>query len=249
MISKLILCYELCLEDLRVSIAFLNQTLKPREIVCLKPNELLELEDSNFKDSYTYTFHLNLDDEINTHAKISRLFNQLKQIQLNPFYEDKNMFDNKFLFSKFALANSIPHPKTYLLKELSSDFDDSFIVKPCHGTEKIDFANFSQTATEKILAYDDAIVQPKIQIKQEYKVLYLLGNFYSNFSLASNLISEIKIFDSKIETYFELNNLKKPSIYSIDIIEDFDSNIFFLEINLRPGALYRFSYLLSVPVS
>ena len=65
----------------------------------------------------------------------------------------------------------------------------------------------------------------------------------------SGIYEEIKIFDSKIETYFELNNLKNPSIYSIDIIEDFDSNIFFLEINLRPGALYRFSYLLSVPVS
>jgi len=99
------------------------------------------------------------------------------------------------------------------------------------------------------LNYDDVIVQPKILIKHEFKVLYLLGGFYSDANLDPSLIREIISFDIKLEKYFKQNNLEKPSIYSIDILEDIHANIFFLEINLRPGALYRFSYLLSVPVS
>jgi hypothetical protein len=245
-ISKLILCYELSLDELNESVSFLNKKLRPKEILCLKPDELKIV---NLEDYSIYCFHFDLNNEINTHADISRWLLKNDYGLLNPYSETHNIFDDKYLFSQFLLANQILHPQTEILDSFKHDCGSSLIVKARHGTEKKDFADYSKEAFEKIALYDDVVVQEKIDIKNEIKVLYLDGSLYANQIVSSELKEQVQKICNLIGDYLSQNKQDKVYIYSIDILEDKESNYYFLELNLRPGAFYRFKESFNRPLS
>ena len=239
MITKLVLCYELALDKLDKSRAFIKQALNLENLDCV---HVSELEDFDFQDTHLYSFHLDLNKELETHSHISTWAQKNNVDQLNPFYHDKNIFDDKYLFAQFCLSSAIKHPQTKLVTEFEAL--SSGCVKPRHGTENKDNDDYSDELLKKILSYDDALWQEKIEIKEEYKVLFLNGALFADKDLADELQAEIKSFIDKLMQYFKQQSMLEPRIFSIDILENQNSGIYFLEINLRPGALYRFSHLI-----
>ena len=238
---KLALCHELTLNDLEASIKFLKDKLDPDEILCLNKDEI---NDFKLEDYDLYFFHLNLNSELETHASLTRqsLSNDLKL--LNPYLEEANIFDDKFAFYQFLLANGFKTPQTKLFEQLEEELEDTHIVKARHGTEKKDFDNYSQGAIEKILNYDDALVQEKIDIDQELKVLFVFDQVYSNSELDNETQVELARFKEQLSKFFSIKNIKSPKIFSLDLLLDKNQNLFFLELNLRPGAFQRFSFSL-----
>jgi len=108
--------------------------------------------------------HLSLDNEIKNHKLISDHVFKLRLKQLNPYNSFSDLFDNKFLFYYFMLAQGFKQAKTYFIKkdesltELSAtlqalgsglklDYHPSpsicFVLKPCFGTESIDQYSFN----------------------------------------------------------------------------------------------------------
>lgn len=234
---KLVLCYELSLVELQNTISFLQRSIHVTEILCLKPDELKLV---NLEDYSIYCVHFDLNSEIKTHAELSRWLVQNDYNILNPYLETNNIFDDKLLFAQFLKANEINHPETQVIDNSELTIDKAMIVKARCGTEKKGFADYSKEAFENISLYDDVLLQEKINIKNEFKVLNLLGSLYSDQELELNLKKQIFDLDKLIQDYLSLNNLEKVSIYSMDILEDQKGEYYFLELNLRPGALYRF---------
>ena len=237
--GKLVLCYELALDQLDASIDFFKNTLKPNELVCLKPSELESFSDE--PDSL-YTFHLDLKKELETHSYISAWAKKKQIKELNPFYYQANIFDDKYLFAKFCIVSGIGHPKTKLINSIKEIEDESGVIKPRFGTENKDNASYSPELLEKILSYDDALFQEEIKTVVEYKVLFLIDKFYFDKSIPGSLEKELLIFKEKLDHYLSQKKLSKVEIFSIDILEDQNGHYYFLELNLRPGALYRFQY-------
>jgi hypothetical protein len=233
----LAIIHELDLDDFKKSILFIQKEIKPSEILCIKA---FELNDCLLDDYFFYTCHLNLSNELRTHENISLKIKAEKS--LNNFLFEKNIFDDKYLFYQFLLANNLPCPETLLLnKESSNDFHTK-ILKPRFGTEAIDFADYSLPALRKILTYDDALLQEKINIHQEVKILVFCEQVFANQQINEELKRSLKTLITCIKNHLaELS----PKIYSIDILiskEDF----YFLELNLRPGAFFRFTHSINL---
>ena len=123
------------------------------------------------------------------------------------------------------------------------------MVKPRHGTEKIDSLNFetqenfsnAQDLIKKIIRYDDCLIQEFVDFKKEFKVLCFMNNFYtiekqSNPYLRKYIQEIIEILND-----FALNNkIIMPKVFSLDFFEKHNQELVLIEANIRPAGIHRF---------
>ncbi len=242
-----------------------------KDVQTLESSKLDELTQKiKDKDSAIFlTMHLALDQEIASHQKISGTLLANSLFQLNPYNKIAKIFDDKYLFYALLTANDIKQPYTELIAQgqvINNEYLEKiqrkleehckkcqgYIIKPRNGTEKIDFMEFENLSADlvkerikKIHKYDDCIVQERIAINQEFKVLYLEGKLHITQSQASKstdkaLFDELYQFVDLIEDHAKLNQIIMPEIFSMDILETMDRGYMILEANIRPGALYKF---------
>lgn len=219
-----------------------------------------------FKRKFLFISNLDLKDEIITHKKISKHFESIENpIELNPYTELAEIFDDKFKFYQLLISNGIKTPRTILIQKDSlifshpHDFSSNIFLKPRFGTESWDakFFKVEKNNTKefyshinRIKAYDDVLYQEFIDIKHEFKVLYLeidekcyWSGIGENFKKFGN---EILILSRELlEIFRDFENLKnikrKIKIFSLDFVISKDLELFVLEANIRPNALYKFN--------
>ena len=159
------------------------------------------------------SLHLSLDNEIKNHKLISDHASKLGLKQLNPYDSFAELFDNKFLFYNFMLAQGFKQAKTCYLEKNYSETEiygaldgfaasgmGSFLVKPCSGTESIDQYSFKlkefslklDSILEKITMiqkYDSLLIQEKLEFKEEYKIVFLYDNVFSAKALSEKILA------------------------------------------------------------
>lgn len=237
------LFYELNRDELANTAAFLEMQLGDTVDFV----HSLEALKGNFKAKQADRFiclHLDLEHEIDTHIKLSEALYKANCNLLNPYTEVAKLADDKFAFYNFCVAQDYSQPKTFRLDDLSKiikeDLEpfssEDYILKPCHGTEKIDFDKFSIEHLEKILSYDSALLQKRIAFQNEYKILYLNKKFYSAVKLNDELLSFCRRFITDLEAYAK----EAIELISMDILESSkDGELIILEINARPAGMYK----------
>lgn len=219
--------------------------------------------------------HLSLDNEIKNHKLISDHAFKLGLKQLNPYNSFAELFDNKFLFYNFMLAEGFKQAKTCYLEKNCSETDiygilddfsasglDSFLIKPCSGTESIDQYSFKlkefplklDSLLEQITMiqkYDSVLIQEKLEFKEEYKIVFLYGSIFSAkalsekiLALCSQLIAAFKdyvCFKSERTTrkYASSSDIV-PDIFSIDLLELASGDLVILEANARPAGIFKY---------
>lgn len=252
--STLYIIHELDASQLSSSIAKLKELTEFREIQTIHISALDEfLTNIEDKDSAVIlTMHLALDQEINTHRRISNQVFNSDVFQMNPYNKIAKIFDDKYLFYALMAANAVKQPYTELITKGQnsnstklSNFS-KLIGKPRHGTEKIGFKHLSTLDSEetlehiaKIHEYDDCIIQEAIEFNSEFKVLYLQGKFYCKREIDKALKAEIYEFTDLIDDYAKRNQIIMPEIFSLDILETMDRGYLILEANIRPAAIYN----------
>lgn len=252
--STLYIIHELDASQLSSSIAKLRELTQFREIQTIHISALDEfLPSVEDKDSAVIlTIHLALDQEINTHRRISNQVFNSDIFQMNPYNKIAKIFDDKYLFYALMTANAIKQPYTELISK-GQKFNSQklncyskLIIKPRHGTEKIGFKRIDSLNSEetlehinKIHDYDDCIVQEAIEFNSEFKVLYLQGKFYAKREIDKSLKAEIYEFVDLIDDYAKRNQIIMPEIFSLDILETMDRGYLILEANIRPAAIYK----------
>lgn len=216
-------------------------------------DELLKLD----RDSVMiYTTHLALDKEIELHKQISNWAFEHNIFQLNPYNKIAKIFDDKYLFYVLMVANEIKQAFTVSLMRkdavlLGEERDklDSFeklVLKPRHGTEKIDLSlidskkfELDNPGIQKIRKYDDCLVQEYLDIDLEFKVMYLQGKFYYPKKIKEDVKDLLDDFLDVIEAFGVKNEIIVPQIFTVDIIKSGDKYTI-LEANIRPAAVFNF---------
>lgn len=266
--ATLYIVHDLDAKELEQTIYRLKELTEFKDIKTLPSSNLDEfLSKLEHKDLAVFlTMHLSLDNEIANHQKISGKLLSESVFQLNPYNKIAKIFDDKYLFYALLTANAIKQPYTELiaqnhpineklLNEMQSRLSKEakeFIIKPRNGTEKIDFMEFDSLMNSevrqhinKIHKYDDCIIQEKININQEFKVLYLQGKLHvskkhpekaSDKALLTQLYEVVDLLDD----YAKQNQIIMPEIFSIDVLETMDKGYIILEANIRAAALYIF---------
>jgi hypothetical protein len=179
------------------------------------------------------SLHLSLDNEIKNHKLISDHAFKLGLKQLNPYNSFAELFDNKFLFYNFMLAEGFKQAKTYFLKkdeslselsatlqalgsDLKSDYHTilspsiRFILKPCFGTESIDQYSFN---LEDIILKTPGFLEKialihqydsvLIQEKLNFKEEYKIIFLYDNVFSAKALSEKILALCSQLVAAFK----------------------------------------------
>ena len=189
-------------------------------------------------ESFIYTFHLDLNTEMQKHQEVSHWASKNGLKEINSY---DSFFDDKYSFYNFLLANGIKTPRTEILGSQNSIINN-LVIKARHGTEKKDFCALDDLDLDakeiaKIQSYDDVLLQERIDIAQEYKYLYCNGELYAQ----QRNKPKVKEFALTIAKKISADYSQK--IFSIDIVEDREESLFCLEANLRPAALYQFKVL------
>jgi hypothetical protein len=220
------------------------------------------------------SLHLSLDNEIKNHKLISDQALKLGLKQLNPYNSLTELFDNKFLFYNFMLAEGFKQAKTCYLGENCSEADiysildnlaasgiDSFLIKPCSGTESIDQYSFKlkefplklDSLLEKITMiqrYDSVLIQEKLEFKEEYKIIFLYGSVFSAKALSeeilvlcSQLIAAFKDYlcfkTEETARKYASSSEFMSDIFSIDLLELVSGDLVILEANARPAGIFK----------
>jgi hypothetical protein len=220
------------------------------------------------------SLHLSLDNEIKNHKLISDHAFKLGLKQLNPYNSFAELFDNKFLFYNFMLAEGFKQAKTCSLEKNCSETDiydildnlivsgvDSFLVKPCSGTESIDQYSFKlkefsvklDSILEKITMiqkYDSVLIQEKLEFKEEYKIIFLYDNVFSAKALSEKILDFCLQLLSAFKDYacFKSEGTAckhtssseiMPDIFSIDLLELAGGDLVILEANARPAGIFK----------
>jgi hypothetical protein len=126
---------------------------------------------------------------------------------------------------------------------------EKIMVKPRHGTEKIDSQNFetqenfsnAQELVKKIIRYDDCLIQEFVDFKKEFKVLCFMNNFYTIDKQSNPYL--IKYIQEILEILsdFALNNkIVMPKVFSLDFFEKHNQELVLIEANIRPAGIHRF---------
>jgi hypothetical protein len=220
------------------------------------------------------SLHLSLDNEIKNHKLISDHAFKLGLKQLNPYNSFAELFDNKFLFYNFMLAQGFKQAKTCHLQqsclpaEVYSALDtfnasgvDSFLIKPCSGTESIDQYSFKlkefsvklDSILEKITMiqkYDSVLIQEKLEFKEEYKIIFLYDNVFSAKALSEKILALCAQLLSAFKDYASFKSEGTackhassseimPDIFSIDLLELVGEDLVILEANARPAGIFK----------
>ncbi len=266
--ATLYIIHDLDAKELEKTINRLKELTEFKDIETIHSDKLDEfLNQLEQKDSAVFlTMHLALDNEIANHQKISGKLLSKSVFQLNPYNKIAKIFDDKYLFYALLTANAIKQPYTELIAQNHPISDkylnemqgrlskeaEHLIIKPRNGTEKIDFMEFdSLNAPDvkkqiiKIHKYDDCIIQEKISISQEFKVLYLQGKLHISKTQSEKasdkaLLTELYEVVDLIDDYAKQNQIIMPEIFSIDVLETMDKGYIILEANIRAAALYIF---------
>jgi hypothetical protein len=218
--------------------------------------------------------HLSLDNEIKNHKLISDHSFKLGLRQLNPYNSLAEIFDNKFLFYNFMLAEGFKQAKTcYLgkncseaeiysiLESLNTSSIDSFLIKPCSGTESIDQYSFKlkefplklDSLLEKITMiqkYDSVLIQEKLEFKEEYKIVFLYDNVFSAKALSEKILAFCLQLLAAFKDYASFKSEGTackhassseimPDIFSIDLLELAGGDLVILEANARPAGIFK----------
>lgn len=258
--STLYLVHSLEADKLKASAKALKKITNFKAIKTCHIDNLEDLLNEDKNSIMIYTTHLALDKEIELHKQISNWAFEHNIFQLNPYNKIAKIFDDKYLFYVLMLANEIKQAFTVSLMKRDSvmlgderEKLDSFanlVLKPRHGTEKIDFAiiesrkfELDHPSIKKIKRYDDCLVQEYIDFDKEFKVLYCSGKFYYPKGIKEDLEALLSDFVDVIENFGNRNEIIVPQIFTIDILKSKDQYII-LEANIRPAAVYN--YVLSV---
>jgi glutathione synthase/RimK-type ligase-like ATP-grasp enzyme len=265
--ATLYIVHDLDAKELEQTIYRLKELTEFKSIETIHSSKLDEiLSKLEQKNSAVFlTMHLSLDSEIANHQKISGKLLTQGVFQLNPYNKIAKIFDDKYLFYALLTANAIKQPYTELIAQNHAITEKSlndmqhrlskeakhFIIKPRNGTEKIDFMEFdSLNAAEvrqqitKIHKYDDCIIQERININKEFKVLFLQGKLHISKTQSEKasdpaLLTELYEVIDLIDDYAKQNQIIMPEIFSLDVLETMDKGYIILEANIRPAALYR----------
>jgi hypothetical protein len=220
------------------------------------------------------SLHLSLDNEIKNHKLISDHAFKLGLKQLNPYNSLAELFDNKFLFYNFMLAQGFKQAKTCHLQQSCSPAEvysaldtfnasgmDSFLIKPCSGTESIDHYSFKlkefsvklDSILEKITMiqkYDSVLIQEKLEFKEEYKIVFLYDNIFSAKALSEQILDFCLQLLAAFKDYASFKSegtaCKHASsseimsdIFSIDLLELAGADLVILEANARPAGIFK----------
>ncbi len=258
--TTLIIVHELDAQELLATQKYIECQCKYKAVKLVNV-ETFKQEINNYPITETaiLILHLKLDTEIHLHQELSALCFKRELFQLNPYNKIAKLFDDKYLFYVLMTANEIKQAQTInlpcnntapLALVPTNLKNKSIIIKPRHGTEKIDtmhFDNASQglTLIQQVHQYDDCMLQEFISSKNEYKALYLQGKFYlRETNIPKGLQSYLSNFIDVLDNYARQNKIILPSIFSIDLLEKENDQLIILEANIRPAAIYSFINLL-----
>ncbi|MEB3315780.1 MAG: hypothetical protein VKK32_06175 [Candidatus Melainabacteria bacterium] len=264
--SVFIVC-DLNPEDLGLTLKFLNSFSSEKSLY--KIFSVVSLEEFlswglDFNPSAEILcLHLSLDNEIKNHKLISDHAFKLGLKQLNPYNSLAELFDNKFLFYNFMLAQGFKQAKTYylginysktevydILDGLAASGMDSFLIKPCSGTESIDQYAFKlkrfslklDSIIEKITMiqkYDSLLIQEKLEFKQEYKIVFLYESIFSAKALSEKILAFCLQLLAAFKDYACLKSEFMPDVFSIDLLELASEDLVILEANARPAGIFK----------
>lgn len=249
--SKLYIIHELAAEQLEATAQFLSRELSVVVGLCHCDNIA-----SLAKDSMTLILHLKLDHEIEMHKAISSQLDKLELQQLNPYDLLAEIADDKYRYYEYMRAAETPQAASIklsrgsysddeinnLIFEFAANHSDTGIVmKPVHGTEKIDFfmmlemdlLNLACQHAQKVLSYDDLLLQQYISSDAEYRALYLMGKFYFRSEFPAN-------YQSQLQAMLEALPLA-PKVIAFDILDQ-GGVLIPLEVNIRPAGMHRCVY-------
>jgi hypothetical protein len=173
------------------------------------------------------------------------------------------------------LAQGFKQAKTYYLEQNYSETEiynvldglaakgmDSFLIKPCSGTESIDQYSFKlkesslklDSILEKITMiqkYDSLLIQEKLEFKEEYKIIFLYDNVFSAKALSEKILALCSQLLSAFKDYvcFKSDGIAckhvssgdiMPDIFSIDLLELASGDLVILEANARPAGIFKY---------
>lgn len=255
--STLYLVHSLDAKQLKESIKTFKKLSEFKHVRTCHIDKLDDLLKEGKDSLMIYTTHLVLDKEIELHKQISNWAFEHNIFQLNPYNKIAKIFDDKYLFYVLMVANEIKQAFTVSLMKRDAvllgeereklDSYDKLVVKPRHGTEKIDFAviesrkfELDNQAIKKIRKYDDCLVQECLEIDLEFKVLYFYGKFYYPKKIKEDVKDLLNDFLDVIESFGAKNEIIVPQIFTVDIVKSGDKYTI-LEANIRPAAVYNFN--------
>ncbi len=244
--AKLYIIHELAAGDLAATASFLAASLG-------YDAELVDLNSAwSFDDgSSVLILHLALDREIETHKLVSERLLAYPVEQLNPYDKLAEVADDKYLFYEYMLAGEIAQAPTSIisrgsinedeLKSIIHDFANQhggIVLKPSHGTEKIDYMqlldmdilDIASEHAQKVLSYDDLILQKYISADAEYRVLYVEGKLFSKTEFPFELKSQVHAIIDALPL--------KPRIIALDILSA-NGVLIPLEVNIRPAGTFK----------
>ena len=218
--EKIFIVHDLAPDILKASIEALIKITNINKIQTLNKTEFLKLTENNSfsHECSIITLHLDLNEEIKNHEKISRHAELLKINQLNSYTKVTELFDNKYSFYKLMLANDIKQIKTKLIEkntnpekalqriaEFMKEYKSSkYILKPNHGTEskdqffiehetftrKLELEEELKSYLKKVLSYDSIILQNFLNNSNTEKILYYKGQFINQNKHHEEILSE-----------------------------------------------------------
>ncbi|NQY79964.1 MAG: hypothetical protein HRT47_06600 [Candidatus Caenarcaniphilales bacterium] len=203
--------------------------------------------------------HLDLRDEIKNHELISRHAELLGLELINPYNRVTEIFDNKYKFYQFMIANGLEQLKTkeiistaealkIIQKFTSTSASKNFILKATHGTESRDqfylsenwLNNLQHIETEltgylkQVLDYDSIVLQEFLDNAETRKIL-----IYQEQIVNKSINGQEKKLIQEFISELKENHDELPKIFSLDLLCS-ESKTIILEANSRPAAIYKY---------
>ena len=221
--SEILIVHELEAKLLNKTVEALSHISLKQNIVTINLEDFLNSSENYFNTNTEILFlHFDLNNEISSHQLASKHARRLKLKEINPYNELSEIFDNKFLFYNFMLANGFKQAKSIKIDRTSNITQSINIIqnfaqkhnitkllcKTVHGTEsrdqlKLDI-NKSQELKQylnNVHKYDDLLVQELIPITNEKKILCYESNLYCEQKLRTEEIKLINNFNSAVNFY------------------------------------------------
>lgn len=268
---KLHIIHELGEAHLKDTINFLKENMDFEEIQTCHISKLEELmrnlSEQAKANPVFLTLHLDLKNEISSHMEISKQLSENNLIELNPYSKAAELAENKHSFYNLMLANGIKQAKTQIVrsrdlketKSLEALFPSykKLVIKPCHGTESRGLficdaedqnsQDASLKAINKILEYDECLIQEYMEAKEELRIIIALDKTFvqKNFLTqkekdSSQLKNAIELSKEILEILnYELPGEERLKIIAIDFLLGQNGDLIPLEANLRPAALFK----------